>query len=37
MWVGLSTTILGILVMLIILFKERRKAMQRISLVAEAI
>lgn len=37
MWVGLSTTILGILVMLIILFKERRKAMQRLSLATEAI
>lgn len=37
MWVGLSTTIVGILVMLLILFKERRKAMQRLSLATEVI
>lgn len=36
MVVGLGMTILGILVMLTILFKERRKAMQTLALATEA-
>ncbi|MBE2199520.1 MAG: hypothetical protein IAE79_12980 [Anaerolinea sp.] len=37
MLVGLGTTLLGILVMLIILWKERRKALQMMAPIAEAI
>ena len=37
MLVGLGMTLVGIVVMLIILFKERRKAMQMLALAIEAI
>lgn len=36
MLVGLGTTLLGILMMLVILFKERRKALRMLTLVPEA-
>ena len=36
MLVGLGTTLVGIVVMLIILFKERRKAMQQVTPLTEA-
>ena len=37
MLVGLGTTLLGILVMLFIVYKERRKAMQRLAPVTEVV